>query len=364
MGIGLGRVRLGTAIMVGGGLAGALAVAELTVSPARAQVVCQGGLSGGAASGNGAVATGFGGTACGAAANAGAGVAATAIGSNATAAGDSATSLGGAAGQNNGTTAGITSVGALANSRGGAGAYSTAIGATPFSASSTVATSGGDYSVAIGGGDNVGATPATTSGLGAIAIGGSSNASGASSVAVGFGSQSGVLGINSGVTALGAGATGVGQNNATAVGSGAVATATNAVAIGTGSVGRQRRRRAPRHQCGRRYRADRRGQCRPALQRRHRLQAQIGGLQDQIRDNQREARRGVAAAMSMTPAPMPSKAGRTSWAMNTSTFRGEFGVGGSLAYRLDTNVPVALTAGYAYGGGDNHGARVGLAGGF
>jgi len=68
--------------------------------------------------------------------------------------------------------------------------------------------------------------------------------------------------------------------------------------------------------------------------------------------------------MAMTPAAMPSATGRTSWAMNTAAFRGEFAFGGGLAHRLDTNVPVALTAGYAFGGGNNHGARVGLAGEF
>jgi len=94
------------------------------------------------------------------------------------------------------------------------------------------------------------------------------------------------------------------------------------------------------------------------------FQSQIGGLQNQITDNQREARRGTASAMAMTSASMPSAAGRTSWATNTSMFHGEYAFGGSLARRLDTDMPVAVTAGYAYGGGNNHGARVGLAGEF
>jgi hypothetical protein len=62
--------------------------------------------------------------------------------------------------------------------------------------------------------------------------------------------------------------------------------------------------------------------------------------------------------------PMPSAVGHTSCAANTSTFHGEYAFGGGLADRLDTNVPMAITAGYAYGGGNTHGARVGLAGEF
>ena len=38
--------------------------------------------------------------------------------------------------------------------------------------------------------------------------------------------------------------------------------------------------------------------------------------------------------------------------------------GASLAHRLDTSVPLAVTAGYAWGGGNTHGVRVGLQGEF
>ena len=78
----------------------------------------------------------------------------------------------------------------------------------------------------------------------------------------------------------------------------------------------------------------------------------------------KEARQGVASAMAMTTAPMPSAGGRTAWAMNAANFRGEFAVGGALAYRFNTPIPVALTAGYAFGGDRNHGTRLGLAGEF
>lgn len=87
-------------------------------------------------------------------------------------------------------------------------------------------------------------------------------------------------------------------------------------------------------------------------------------LQGIVLETRREARQGVAAAIAMTTAPMPSAPGRASWAMNLATFKGEYAFGGSLAYRFDAPVPIALTAGYAYGGGKSHAARVGLQGEF
>jgi autotransporter adhesin len=94
------------------------------------------------------------------------------------------------------------------------------------------------------------------------------------------------------------------------------------------------------------------------------INSRLESMQTEISTNRTEARRGVAAAMAMTTAPMPSKPGRTSWAINTATFLGEAAAGASLAYRLDTNVPMAITAGYGYGGGNSQGMRVGLQGEF
>nr|WP_022723195.1 hypothetical protein [Rhodopseudomonas sp. B29] len=257
------------------------------------------------------------------------------------------------------------------------GTDSSAIG-TNASASGTNAIAVGTNSVASADGAIAIGTTAASTGTNAIAIGTGASATG--SVAVGgaasaanggaaFGDRAVATATNS--TALGPDASATAARGV-AVGNGAIVTASNAVALGAGSVANQANtvsvgtagseRRVTNVAAGiAPTDAVNVGQLFSVAAG---LQAQIGGLQDQIRDNQREARRGVAAAMSMTPAPMPSKAGRTSWAMNTASFRGEFGFGGSLAYRLDTNAPVALTAGYAYGGGDNHGARVGLAGEF
>lgn len=68
--------------------------------------------------------------------------------------------------------------------------------------------------------------------------------------------------------------------------------------------------------------------------------------------------------MAMTTASLPSAIGRTSWAMNLAHFRGESAFGASLAHRLNTREPLALTGGYSYGGGKAHGMRIGLQGEF
>jgi autotransporter adhesin len=101
------------------------------------------------------------------------------------------------------------------------------------------------------------------------------------------------------------------------------------------------------------------------------LQNQVNGVQTQIfgieafaRRSREESRQGVAAAVAMGSASMPSAPGRTTWAGNTSLYNGAVGVGGSVAHRLDTVIPLAVTAGYAYGGNRGHVARAGLEGEF
>lgn len=68
--------------------------------------------------------------------------------------------------------------------------------------------------------------------------------------------------------------------------------------------------------------------------------------------------------MAMGYAPMPSAPGRTSYALNGSTFREAQAVGGVISHRLNTEAPFALTAAFAYGGHGNNAARVGVAGEF
>jgi len=83
-----------------------------------------------------------------------------------------------------------------------------------------------------------------------------------------------------------------------------------------------------------------------------------------LRRDRRDAQAGIAAAVAMASAPMPSAPGRTSYAVNAATFRGEQAVGASIAHRFDTANPFALTAGFSYGGHKNNAARVGVAGEF
>ena len=61
-------------------------------------------------------------------------------------------------------------------------------------------------------------------------------------------------------------------------------------------------------------------------------------------------RKGITAALAMTSASMPSAPGRTSWTVNTSEYRGEHALGGSLAHRFDTNIPLALHVGFSISG--------------
>jgi autotransporter adhesin len=94
------------------------------------------------------------------------------------------------------------------------------------------------------------------------------------------------------------------------------------------------------------------------------FQSQITGLQSQVDDNQREARRGIAAAVAAASAPMPSLPGRTSWQMRGSTFQGELGMGFGFAHRLNTSTALAIVGGYGNGGGREHTGYVGLGGEF
>lgn len=74
--------------------------------------------------------------------------------------------------------------------------------------------------------------------------------------------------------------------------------------------------------------------------------------------------RGIAAAVALSGVSMPSAPGRTTWAINGAAFQSELGAGVSLAHRLPTSMPIALTAAYGNGGGTAHVGRVGLIGEF
>lgn len=94
------------------------------------------------------------------------------------------------------------------------------------------------------------------------------------------------------------------------------------------------------------------------------LNNEVGALKGELGATRTEARQGIAAAIAMSSAPMPSAPGRTSWAANVGFFKGETAFGGSLSHRLDFNNPIAVSLGYSYGGDDSHAARFGMLGEF
>jgi trimeric autotransporter adhesin len=103
----------------------------------------------------------------------------------------------------------------------------------------------------------------------------------------------------------------------------------------------------------------------PALQEMTQLHsAQISELFAMTDKDRRDARRGSAAAMAMTTAPMPSNVGGVSYAANVATYRGEQAIGFSFAYRANTDNPFALTGGFTHAGRESIGLRVGMAGEF
>ena len=77
-----------------------------------------------------------------------------------------------------------------------------------------------------------------------------------------------------------------------------------------------------------------------------------------------EARQGIAAAMAMSTAPMPSAPGRTSWTVNAADFAGEIGYGAAVAHRFNMSIPFAVTAAFSSSRSGETGGRIGLAGEF
>jgi hypothetical protein len=94
------------------------------------------------------------------------------------------------------------------------------------------------------------------------------------------------------------------------------------------------------------------------------MSARVNALQQFAYDARREARQGIAAAMAMTAASMPSAPGRTSWVVNASEFHTETAFGGAFSHRFDVRVPLAITGGFSVSGSGETGGRVGLAGEF
>lgn len=92
------------------------------------------------------------------------------------------------------------------------------------------------------------------------------------------------------------------------------------------------------------------------------LQADVGTLFDLRSRDRREARRGTAAAVAMSEAPMPSRDGGISYSLHGAAYRGEYAVGGSLKYRVSP--AFALDVGLSHAGHKDTAARVGISGEF
>lgn len=94
----------------------------------------------------------------------------------------------------------------------------------------------------------------------------------------------------------------------------------------------------------------------------------LGGRVDELFDlrlgDRRDAQQGIAAAVAMGHAAMPSAPGRTSFVINAANFRGEQAIGGSILHRVAGDKPFAIGAGFSFAGNKNNAVRVGLAGEF
>ncbi|MCJ2143034.1 hypothetical protein [Methylobacterium sp. E-066] len=238
---------------------------------------------------------------------------------------------------------------------------------------------------------------ASAQGLGGTAVGTASAASGAGSTALGF--VAGATGTGS--TAIGAAASAAG-NNSVALGNGAAANQANTIAIGANVKTTQANQVAIGNAANTYTLAGIASQASAAAQsgatnfvttdaagnlaasaygpstiaglgnRIDSVQSQVNNLEAKTDTMQRyavqtrkEARQGVAMAIAMATAPMPSAPGKTTWATNGATYRGEWAGGVAVAHRLPTCcVPIAITAGVAYAGDSNLGVRAGLAGEF
>ena len=304
--------------------------------------------------GNGGTAIGFrsqsngvGSTAVGAASNADA-ASATAVGFFARALGDGSTSLG--------TFAVANDLGGLAI---GAAAFASMTGSSPFGAPTVP-------------GANL---------IGAMAVGTVSQALGGDSTALGnyavIGNYNDPTVVN-GATAIGA-ASHVTAANATTIGARSTASAANSVALGYGSVANQANTVSVGTVGGERRVVNVAAGTAPtdavnvsqlnaattnfnaglATQ-----QGEIDNLYSMERRDRRDIKQGVAAAVAIANAPLPSGPGKVSYAFNGASFRGEFAVGGSINYRLNTEAPVAFGFGVSHGGGKNTAVRVGIAGEF
>jgi len=269
----------------------------------------------------------------------------------------------------------------------GASGGSTAVGANSTASESPVPIVLSAFPPSDGDGD------ATALGFTAIAFGNGTLAVGDHAI-VGIATPSGtgvqIAPVNNG-TAIGSGAIVTGADG-TALGKGAAASAANSVAIGTGSVADQAdtvsvgaagdERRVVNVAAGvGDTDAVNVSQLNAALaaipdfdptilqDQLDGLQGQVAGLQGQVdgltaqqHHDRLEARRGIAAAVAMSEAPMPSRDGGISYSLHGAGYRGQYAIGGSMKYRI--NRSVAIDFGVSSAGHKDTAVRLGVSGEF
>ncbi|MNK47884.1 Adhesin YadA precursor [compost metagenome] len=215
-------------------------------------------------------------------------------------------------------------------------------------------------------------TGTQATGTGATALGTNATAHGDNTTAMGNGAQAryaGSVAIGAGAKALADPTTAVGNdavatgNNAVALGANTLAAGSNSVALGQGSVAT----RDNSVSVGNAATGQTRSIANVApgvlptdavnLQQAQQLTAAA------VSEARSFAAKGVAAAMAMGDAPMPSAPGKTSWAAQLANYKGHSAMGASVVHRLATDMPLALSAGVS-GSSGSVGVRVGLKGEF
>jgi autotransporter adhesin len=233
--------------------------------------------------------------------------------------------------------------------------------AIPIAANNTSAlaapTASGSDALAVGYGAVASGASAAAFGTGAVAAGNGSVATGPSAVAAGTGS-----------IAIGRGATAA-QAGAVAIGADATTTRANQVAIGgsgnTYTLAGVNSAASTAAQSGpvRVVTADASGNLATTAFDITDITTRIDKVERDVSAVSAEAREGIAMAMAMTSASMPSAGGKTSWASNVATFSGQVAGSFGVAHRFDTSFPFAVTGSVGIGT-SRIGARVGLAGEF
>ncbi len=274
------------------------------------------------------------------------------------------------------------------------GARSTAAGAGAQATGASSVAMGDTARANAAGAVAVGLNSAAT-GLNAIAIGNGANATGSVAVGAGASAANGGAAFGDGSVATGVNATATGPNaqaladNSAAIGSGSIATQANTVSVGSAANQRRVTNVAAGTASTDAANVGQLGAAGSSVARalgggatadatgvvsspRYALYMgtfdNVGSALDALStfatDARLEARRGIAAAMAMSSAPMPSAPGRTSWTVNAAEFNGEAALGGSIAHRFGSGErPLAVSAGFSHSGRESA-FRVGMSGEF